>query len=92
MGCQEQKRHLLPACGREAMGEISHMEPSKTCQQTCQQFQAPIQAENIALGAKAGLIQSVSQALWPERSAFGSLSGLAPALCPKPALLQPISI
>ena len=43
-------------------------------------------------GAGSGLIQSVSQGPWPERSAFRSLSRLAPSLCPKPALLQPISI
>jgi hypothetical protein len=39
-----------------------------------------------------GLIQSVPQGSWPELSAFGSLSRIAPSLCPKPALLQPISI
>jgi len=40
----------------------------------------------------AGLIQSVSQARWPELPALGSPSGLAPSLCPKPALLRLISI
>jgi len=37
-----------------------------------------------------GLIQSVSQARWSELPALGSLSELAPSLCAKPALLQPI--
>ena len=55
MGCREQKRHLLPACGREAMGEIPLTDPSKTCQQTCQQFQMPKQAKDIALGAKGAV-------------------------------------
>jgi hypothetical protein len=41
-------------------------------------------------GLWAGLIQSVSQARWPELPASGSLCGLAPSLCAKPALLQPI--
>ena len=40
--------------------------------------------------ALSGLIQSQSQARWPELPALGSLSGLAPSLCAKPALLQPI--
>ena len=39
-----------------------------------------------------GLIQSVSQVLWSGLSAWVELSGLAPALCLKPLLPQPISI
>jgi len=46
----------------------------------------------ILAGRVPGLIQSVSQARWPELQVLGSLSGLAPSLCPKPPLLQPISI
>jgi hypothetical protein len=41
---------------------------------------------------RPGLIQSVSQVLWSGLSAWVELSGLAPALCLKPLLPQPISI
>ena len=46
----------------------------------------------VAIEAGAGLIQSVSQALWPGLSAGVELSGLAPALCLKLLLPQTISI
>jgi len=39
-----------------------------------------------------GLIQSVSQVLWPELPAWGLVGGIAPSLCPKPPLPQPILI
>ena len=43
-------------------------------------------------GPDAGLIQSVSQVLWPELPAWGLFGGIAPSLCPKPPLPQLILI
>ena len=40
---------------------------------------------------EAGLIQSVSQVLWPELPAGGLVGGIASSLCPKPPLPQLIS-
>ena len=45
----------------------------------------------LLIGLVAGLIQSVSQGSWPGLAAWVELSGLAPALCLKPLLPQPIS-
>lgn len=43
-------------------------------------------------GGTAGLIQSVSQVLWPELPAWGLVGGIASSLCPKPPLPQLILI
>jgi hypothetical protein len=40
---------------------------------------------------EAGLIQSVSQALWPGLPAWVEVGGIAPLLCPKPLFPQSIS-
>jgi hypothetical protein len=42
--------------------------------------------------AEAGLIQSVSQALFPGLRAWVEVGGIAPSQCPKAFLPQPISI
>lgn len=55
-------------------------------------FEVQLPDGYVVSGVVPGLIQSVSQARWPELQVLGSLSGLAPSLCPKPPLLQPISI
>jgi hypothetical protein len=43
-------------------------------------------------GEDPGLIQSVSQFLWPELLAWGLVGGIASSLCPKPLLPQLILI
>jgi hypothetical protein len=45
----------------------------------------------MAVLGLAGLIQSVSQAPWPQLGPWAELGGLALALCLTPPLLQPIS-
>jgi transposase-like protein len=42
--------------------------------------------------SSAGLIQSVSQVLWPDLPAWALLGGIASSLCPIPPLLQLILI
>jgi hypothetical protein len=44
------------------------------------------------LGWNAGLIQSLSQGLLPELSAWVEVGGIASSLCLRAFLLQPISI
>jgi len=42
-------------------------------------------------GSRAGLTESVSQALWLRLPAWVEVGGIAPSPCPKPHCLQPIS-
>jgi len=51
----------------------------------------PLRQSVAEIAQEPGLIQSVSQAPWPWLPAWVEVSGLAPALCLKPLLLQLIS-